>query len=67
MLLKFHKVVLYGILVGMKLARLEKNQGFNWGGDWKKSIDRPHFEMSFGNSTKSLSQKPLENGYKKLR
>lgn len=59
--------MLYGILVGMKLVRLEKNQGFNWGGDWKKSIDRPHFEMSFGNSTKSLSQKPLENGYKKLR
>lgn len=31
-----------------------KSKGWEWGGDWKTLKDTPHFQMSFGKSTKSL-------------
>jgi peptidoglycan L-alanyl-D-glutamate endopeptidase CwlK len=33
----------------MKVVSAFKEYGFTWGGDWSsKSIDNPHFEMTFG-------------------
>lgn len=50
------------------ISQIGKAQGFSWGVDWSRNKDRPHFEMSFGNSTSTLSQKPLlNNGFRKLR
>jgi peptidoglycan L-alanyl-D-glutamate endopeptidase CwlK len=31
-----------------------KAKGWEWGGDWKSFKDRPHFQMTFGNTTKNL-------------
>jgi peptidoglycan L-alanyl-D-glutamate endopeptidase CwlK len=33
-----------------KLGALGKRIGFEWGGDWKGMVDRPHYEMDFGYS-----------------
>ena len=30
------------------LAKVGKDQGFEWGGDWKGFVDKPHFEMKLG-------------------
>lgn len=32
------------------LGRVGKAQGFDWGGDWKGFIDRPHFELKLGHT-----------------
>lgn len=36
------------------IARIGKQEGFSWGGDWTGTKDLPHFEMSFGNSVYDL-------------
>lgn len=46
-----------------KIAVIGKSVGFQWGGDWKGFVDKPHFEMSFGNSLAQLRQK-YESGQK---
>lgn len=38
----------------MKVVNVFKKHGFKWGGDFKSIPDAPHFEMSFGYSTKQL-------------
>lgn len=34
-----------------------KLAGFEWGGDWKSFVDKPHFEMTLGYSIKDFQQK----------
>ena len=38
------------------VADIAKDLGFKWGGDWK-TPDYPHFQMTFGESTKNLKKK----------
>ena len=40
-----------------EIATIGKSVGFQWGGDWKGLVDKPHFEMQFGNSLAQLRQK----------
>ncbi len=34
--------------IGTRLLRLAKALGFDWGGDWVRFKDYPHFQMDFG-------------------
>ena len=49
-----------------QIAVIGKSFGFIWGGDWEKTPDKPHFQMTFGYSTKSLIKKNKVNGYVKI-
>jgi len=53
-----------------KIAVVGKSLGFNWGGDWKSFVDKPHFEMTFNNSLAQMRNKQekgeVEGGYVKL-
>jgi peptidoglycan L-alanyl-D-glutamate endopeptidase CwlK len=40
-----------------KIGEIGKSVGFAWGGDWKGLVDKPHFEMQFGNTLAQLKQK----------
>lgn len=42
------------------LGLVGKSQGFEWGGDWKKFKDRPHFELTFGKPLKSFQQGTID-------
>ncbi|WP_018752159.1 M15 family metallopeptidase [Paenibacillus sanguinis] len=35
----------------LQVVEIAKSLGFEWGGDWKKFKDYPHFEMTFGLTT----------------
>ncbi|WP_294750560.1 M15 family metallopeptidase [uncultured Exiguobacterium sp.] len=37
-----------------EVAEIGKALGFEWGGDWKRFVDYPHFEMTFGYSLDEL-------------
>jgi len=37
-----------------KIAAVGKRFGFEWGGDWKGFVDKPHFQMPFGKSVRQL-------------
>ncbi|WP_438712313.1 M15 family metallopeptidase [Aquimarina muelleri] len=39
-----------------KIGELGKSIGFEWGGDWKKMVDKPHFQMRFGKHHTELAQ-----------
>jgi len=39
-----------------KIGQIGKSVGFDWGGDWSGFVDKPHFEMLFGNNVSSLKQ-----------
>lgn len=41
----------------MEVTNLFKSRGWEWGGDWKKFKDAPHFQMSFGFDWKVLKQR----------
>lgn len=49
-----------GIADWAEVVTYFKSVGFVWGGDWKFK-DRPHFEMTFGHTWKTL-QKELNSG-----
>lgn len=53
-----------------KIAKVGKSLGFEWGGDWKSFVDKPHFEMTFNNSLAQMRSKQekgeVEGGYVKL-
>jgi hypothetical protein len=53
-----------------KIGTVGKSLGFDWGGDWKSFIDKPHFEMTFNNSLAQMRNKQekgeVEGGYIKL-
>lgn len=36
------------------IGQLGKQMGFEWGGDFRSIVDKPHFQMDFGNSTRDL-------------
>ena len=40
-----HPSVLYDVLTLNKVGSIARKLGITWGGDWKGSIDRPHFEV----------------------
>jgi peptidoglycan L-alanyl-D-glutamate endopeptidase CwlK len=44
----------------MEVVKYLKKQGFVWGGDWKFK-DKPHFEMTFGYTWRTLKNK-LDKG-----
>ena len=44
----------------MEVVDSFKSIGFSWGGDWKFK-DKPHFEMTFGHSWRTLKEM-VENG-----
>ena len=41
----------------VEVTNLFKSRGWEWGGDWKKFKDAPHFQMSFGFDWKVLKQR----------
>ncbi len=41
----------------MEVTNLFKSRGWEWGGDWKRFKDAPHFQMSFGFDWKVLKQR----------
>ena len=44
-----------------------KSKGYQWGGDWNKFQDRPHFQKSFGHTWRTLKALPTkldDNGIK---
>ena len=53
-----------------KIAKVGKSLGFEWGGDWKSFVDKPHFEMTFNNSLAQMRKKyesgEVDGGYVKL-
>ena len=40
-----HPLPLYDVLTLNKAGAIARKLGITWGGDWKGSIDRPHFEV----------------------
>lgn len=52
----------------MECVKIAKSRGWAWGGDWKSFVDKPHFQKTFGYTTRMLNdlyteQKIDENGY----
>ncbi|MCP4440356.1 MAG: hypothetical protein GY810_15530 [Aureispira sp.] len=47
-----------------KIAAVGKALGFEWGGDWKNFVDKPHFQMTFGKSIKDLIAAKYPDRYK---
>lgn len=41
----------------MEVTNYFKSKGWEWGGDWKKFKDNPHFQMDFGYTWKNLKYK----------
>ncbi len=41
------------------LGKIGRQQGFEWGGDWKQFQDRPHFEMTLGYKLKDFQDKKV--------
>lgn len=41
----------------LKVANYFKSKGYEWGGDWKKFKDYPHFQKTFGFDWKVLKQR----------
>ena len=48
------------------LGAMGKKLGLEWGGDWKRFPDKPHFQMSFGYSISELKRIVAANGLKGL-
>ena len=40
-----------------QIGQMGKSFGFEWGGDWQGKIDKPHFQMTFGNNIAMLQNK----------
>ena len=38
----------------LAVVKYFKSKGWEWGGDWKRFPDAPHFQMTFGHTAKSL-------------
>ena len=39
-----------------KIAKLGKSIGFEWGGDWRSIVDKPHFQMRFKKHHSELAE-----------
>lgn len=46
--------VKYNTTQWAKIGAIGKANGFEWGGDFKSLVDKPHFQISFGKSTSQL-------------
>ncbi|EOS41635.1 hypothetical protein C809_04206 [Lachnospiraceae bacterium MD335] len=50
-----------------KVEEIGNEYGFEWGGNWTSIIDKPHFQITFGYTTKELLQLykegKVKNGY----
>jgi peptidoglycan L-alanyl-D-glutamate endopeptidase CwlK len=44
-----------------KISSIGKSFGFEWGGDWKKFVDKPHFQIVFGLTTAQARAKKSKN------
>lgn len=40
----------------MEVVRIAKKYGWEWGGDWAKFKDAPHFQKTFGKTTAQLKE-----------
>ncbi|MCD9033447.1 peptidoglycan-binding protein [Luteimonas sp. Y-2-2-4F] len=53
------------------IGRIGENMGLEWGGNWTRLVDRPHFQMDFGLSTTQLRQRlnsgDTSNGFVNVR
>lgn len=47
-------------MLWQKLGQVGKAQGFEWGGDWKNFVDRPHFELVFDFSLKDFQENKVD-------
>lgn len=48
----------------MEIVRLFESHGWKWGGRFKSIVDMPHFEKTFGNTWRTLIEKPKDkDGY----
>lgn len=46
------------------IGDIGKSLGFEWGGDWSGFVDKPHFQMTFGYTTRELLQRETgDDGY----
>lgn len=43
-------------IIPPEAIKIAKEEGFAWGGDWENFKDYPHFEMTFGKTTKQLKE-----------
>jgi peptidoglycan L-alanyl-D-glutamate endopeptidase CwlK len=41
----------------MEVVKIMKDNGWEWGGDWKKLKDKPHFQKTFGFKWQDLIKK----------
>lgn len=44
-----------------RVVKYFKSKGYEWGGDWK-FVDKPHFQMAFGNTWRTLKAK-IDSGH----
>ncbi len=42
------------------LGKVGKAQGFEWGGDWKGFVDRPHFELKLGHTLRDFQDRKVD-------
>ena len=56
-----------GVADWMECVKIAKDNGWEWGGDWKTFKDEPHFQYDFGYSWQQLQAKwnagEMSNGY----
>lgn len=50
----------------MECVAVFKKYGWEWGGDWSKFKDTPHFQKTLGYSITQLQKLPLTNNYPQL-
>lgn len=43
-----------------EIAKYAKSLGFEWGGDWKGFVDKPHLEMTFGKDMKAFKARNID-------
>jgi len=46
-----------GTIDWQEVVKVFKNAGYEWGGDWRTIVDRPHIQKTFGHSWKELFDK----------
>lgn len=52
-----------GISDWMEAVKIFKSRGWEWGGDWEKFRDTPHFQKTFGFTTAKLKTMLKGSGY----
>jgi len=50
----------------MECVAIFKKYGWEWGGDWAKFKDAPHFQKTFGYTTAQLQKLQTSNGYPQI-